>query len=99
MEGGEGGEDESMQEEAEEGRRGAGAHEDSHPSPSLGALIASEEGGGMIPAGQEEEGEDQGIILTSQLTTDSSRRITLVIRQITGATRSSWELRPHVGSL
>ena len=29
----------------------------------------------MIPTGQEEKGEDQGIIHTSQLTTDSSRRI------------------------
>ena len=35
----------------------------------------------MIPTGQEEEGEDQEIILTSQLTTDSSRRITLMILQ------------------
>ena len=32
----------------------------------------------MIPTGQEEEGEDQGIIHTSQLTTDSSRRTTLM---------------------
>ena len=43
----------------------------------------------MIPTGQEEEVEDQGIILTSQLTTDFSRRKTQMIRQIRGATRSS----------
>ena len=42
----------------------------------------------MIPTGQEEEGEDQGIIHNSQLT-DSSRRRTLMIWQIRGATRSS----------
>ena len=36
----------------------------------------------MIPTGQEEEGEDQEIIHTLQLTADSSRRITLMIRQI-----------------
>ena len=35
----------------------------------------------MIPTGQEEGGEDQEIIHNSQLTTDSSRRITLMIRQ------------------
>ena len=46
----------------------------------------------MIPTGQEEEGEDQGIILTSQLTMHSSRRMTLMIQQISGATRSSQEL-------
>ena len=32
----------------------------------------------MIPTGQEEEGEDQVIIHTSQLTTDSSRRTILM---------------------
>ena len=46
----------------------AGAHEDSHSSPLFVALQAD---GGMIPRGQEEEGEDEGIIHTSQLTTDS----------------------------
>ena len=50
----------------------------------------------MIPTGQEEEGEDQGIIQTSQLTTDSSRRITLMILQTRGETRSSQELRRSV---
>ena len=39
----------------------------------------------MIPTGQEGQGGDQEIIHTSQLTTDSSRRITLMIRQIRGA--------------
>ena len=34
----------------------------------------------MIPTGQEEEGEDQEIVHFSPLTTDSSRRITLMIR-------------------
>ena len=55
---------------------------------ALGALTVSEEGGGTISTGQEEEGEDQGIIHTSQLTADSSRRTTMMIRQIRGATRS-----------
>ena len=34
------------------------------------------------PTGPEEEGEDQEITHTSQLTSDSSRRITLMILQI-----------------
>ena len=51
----------------------------------------------MTSTGQEEEeGEDQRIIHTSQLTTDSSRRITLMILQIRGATGSSWELRRSI---
>ena len=41
----------------------------------------------MIPTGQEEEGEDQGIIHTSQLTTDFSRGITQMI--CLGQTHSS----------
>ena len=100
MEDGEGGEDESMQEGAEEGRRPLFRGSENQPSSQevqehmkthipLGALTVSEEGGGMIPTGQEEEAEDQGIIHTSQLTTDSSRRITLMIRQIREVTRSS----------
>ena len=51
----------------------------------------------MIPTGQEEEGEDQGIIHTSQLTTDSPRRITLTIRQIRGASRTSYEAEAKYG--
>ena len=43
----------------------------------------------MIPTGQEEEGEDQQITRTLQLTMHSSRRTTLMIRQIRGATRFS----------
>ena len=90
-----------MQEVAEEGRRpmfrkgrepalepgSAGAHEDSHLKPLFGAFIASEEGRGMIPTGQEEEGEDQRITCTSQSTTDSSRRTIFMIREITGPTQ------------
>ena len=82
--------DESMQDEAEEGKKPlvqkerepalepgtAGAHEDLTSLTALGALIASREGGGMIPTGQKEVGEDQEIIHTLQLTTDSSRRTT-----------------------
>ena len=67
----------------------------------------------MIPTGQEEDGEDQRIILTSQLTSDSSRRTTLTLSvqpaqgdlkrtaeewQTKEATRSSWEPRRNTGS-
>ena len=44
----------------------------------------------MIPTGQEEEGEYQGIIHTSQLTADSSRRITLIL-----SGRSGEQPDPH----
>ena len=93
MEDGEGGEDESMQEAAEEGRRPMFRKSENQPSSQevqehvkthiLTSFTAlGEEGVRKVPTGQEEESEDQGIIHTSQLTTDSSRRTTLMIRQI-----------------
>ena len=112
MEDDEGGEDESMQEGAEEGRRPKFRKSENQPSsqevqehmkthiPYRSWFTHCVRGrGGMIPTGQEEEGENQGIIHTSQLTTDSSRRTTLMIRQIREVTLSSQELRRSVGSL
>ena len=61
---------------------------------SLTALGASE-GGATISTGQEEEGEDKEIISTLQLIADSSRRMTLMIRQISRASRS--EVWAHSG--
>ena len=90
-----------MQDEAEERRtffRKSGnqpssqevqEHIETHIPYRFCALIAPEEGGGMIPTGQEEEGEDQQITRTLQLTLHSSRRTTLMIRQIKRATRFS----------
>ena len=97
MEDGEGGEDESMQDEAEEGRRHPFRKSENQPSshevqehmkthiPYRSWCAHCVRGRGMIPTGQEEEGEDQEIIHTSQLTSDSSKRVTLMIRQIRGA--------------
>ena len=76
MEDGEGGEDESMKEETEEGRTPLFRKSENLPSSQevqehMKTQIAYVIGGReMIPTGEEEEGEDQGIILTSQLTTD-----------------------------
>ena len=101
MEDGEGGEDESMQEETEEGRTLLLRKSENQPSsqevqehmkthfPHRSWCAHCVGGRGKNPTGQEEEGEDPGIILTSQLTTDFSRRITLMIQQIRGASRSS----------
>ena len=50
--------------------RNAGTHEDSHPLSLLVRSLYQRKERGMIPSGQEEEGEDQGIILTSRLTAD-----------------------------
>ena len=102
MEDDEGGEDESMQ---GGGRRREETQVQEEREPALEPGYRSwfthcvRGRGGMIPTGQEEEGENQGIIHTSQLTTDSSRRTTLMIRQIREVTRSSQELRRSVGSL
>ena len=103
MEDDEGGEDELMQEEAEEGRRPLFRKSENQPSsqevqehmkthiPCRSWCAHCVRGRGeMIPTGQEEEGEDQEIIHTSQWTTDSSRRTILMSGgQIRGATRSS----------
>ena len=80
MEDGEIGEDESMQEGAEEGRRPLFRKSENQPSSQevqehmkthipYRSWCAHCVRGRNDPTGQEEEGEDQGIILTSQLTT------------------------------
>ena len=61
----------------------AGAHEDPHPLP---LLVSS------IPTGQEEEGKEPHFAIESS-------RITMMIRQMRGATLSSLELERTMGSL
>ena len=102
MEDGEGGEDESMREGAEEGRRPMFRKSENQPSsqevqehmkthiPYRSWCAHCVRGRGRNdPHRSGGGGEDQVIIHTSQLTTDSSRRTILMIRQIRGATRSS----------
>ena len=103
MEDGEGGEDESMQEGAEEGRRPMFRKSENQPSSqevqehmkthipyrSWCAHCVRGRGRRDPHKVRRRKEEDQVIIHTSQLTTDSSRRTTLMIRQIRGATRSS----------
>ena len=110
---GEGGEDESMQEGAEEGRRPFFRRSENQPSSqevqermkthvpyrSGCALCVKGRGRNDPHRSGGRRSEDQEIIHISQLTTDSPRRITLMLRQIMGATRFLWELRRSIGSL
>ena len=97
MEDGDGGEDKPMQEGLEEGKillfrksenqqscQEVQEHMETRIPDRSWCAHCVRGRGGMIPTGQEEEGEYQGIIHTSHLTTDSPRRITLMIRQIRG---------------